>query len=91
MLLAAAIERLYDLNVGTTPVQEGAPHEKPHKPLLLMAAFDLIDEGLATPDRIPWCQEIRDRFTTRFLIVKKHNDQNNPKSPIPHVLPRIQT
>lgn len=25
VLLAAVIERLYDLNVGTTPVQEGAP------------------------------------------------------------------
>jgi putative restriction endonuclease len=81
VLLAAAIERLYDLNVGTTPVQKGAPHEKPHKPLLLMAAFDLIDEGLATPDRIPWCQELRDRFTARFLIVKQHNDQNNPDLP----------
>lgn len=31
VLLAAAIERLYDLNVGITPVQEGGPH----KPLLL--------------------------------------------------------
>ena len=81
MLLAAAIERLYDLNVGTTPLEEGAPHEKPHKPLLLLAAFDLIDEGLAAPERIPWCQEIRDRFTARFLLVKKHNDQNNPDLP----------
>ena len=81
MLIAAAIERLYDLNVGTTPVQEGAPHEKPHKPLLLMAAFDLIDEGLATPDHIPWCQAIRDRFTARFNLVHKHNDQNNPDLP----------
>ena len=81
MLLAAAIERLYDLNVGTTPVQEGAPHEKPHKPLLLMAAFDLMDEGLATPDHIPWCQAIRDRFASRFNLVRKHNDQNNPDLP----------
>ncbi len=81
MLLAAAIERLYDLNVGVTPLAEGAPHEKPHKPLLLLAAFDLIDEGLATPDRIPWCQELRDRFTARFLLVRKHNDQNNPDLP----------
>jgi putative restriction endonuclease len=81
VLLAAAIERLYDLNVGTTPVQEGAPHEKPHKPLLLMAAFDLIDEGIATPDHIPWCQAIRDRFTARFNLVRKHNDQNNPDLP----------
>jgi putative restriction endonuclease len=81
VLLAAAIERLYDLNVGTTPLEEGAPHEKPHKPLLLLAAFDLIDEGLATPEHIPWCQELRDRFTARFLLVKKHNDQNNPDLP----------
>ncbi len=81
MLLESAIERLYDLRVGTTPVEEGAPHEKPHKPLLLLAAFDLIDEGLATPERVPWCQELRDRFTARFLLVKKHNDQNNPDLP----------
>lgn len=81
MLLADAIERLYDLNVGTTPVEEGSPHERPHKPLLLLAALDLIDEGLATPERIPWCQALRDRFTARFLLVRKHNDQNNPELP----------
>ena len=81
MLLAAAIERLYDLNVGITPLEEGAPHEKPHKPLLLLAAFDLIDEGLAMPDCISWCQALRDRFTARFNLVRKHNDQNNPDLP----------
>ena len=79
--LAQAIERLYDLNVGTTPVAEGSPHEKPHKPLLLLAAFDLLDEGLATPDRIPWCQALRDRFKARFDLVRKHNDQCNPDLP----------
>jgi predicted restriction endonuclease len=61
------IERLYDLNVGITPLEEGAPHERPHKPLLLLAAFDLIDEGKATHDRIPWCQELRDRFIARYF------------------------
>ena len=81
MTLDQAIERFYDLKVGITPLEEGAPHERPHKPLLLLAAFDLIDEGKATPDRIPWCQELRDRFTARFLLVKKHNDQNNPDLP----------
>jgi putative restriction endonuclease len=81
VLLDSAIERLYQLNVGITPLEEGAPHEKPHKPLLLLAAFDLIDEGLATPQRIPWCQELRDRFSARFLLVRKHNDQNNPDLP----------
>jgi hypothetical protein len=74
--LNSVISRLYDLNVGITPLEEGAPHEKPHKPLLLLAVFDLIDVGLATPDRIPWCQELRDRFSARFQIVKKHMDRN---------------
>ena len=81
MRLTEAIERLYDLNVGTTSVEEGPPHEKPHKPLLLLAVFDLIDEGLATPDRIPWCQELRDRFNARFDVVRKHNDRCNPDLP----------
>lgn len=81
MKLDVAIERLYDLNVGVTPTEEGSPHERPHKPLLLLAVFDLIDEGLATPDHIPWCQELRDRFTSRFNLVRKHNDQNSPDLP----------
>jgi putative restriction endonuclease len=79
--ISQAIERLYELNVGTTPIEDGAPHEKPHKPLLLLAAFDMIDEGLASPDLVPWCQHLRDRFTARFLSVKKHNDQNSPQLP----------
>lgn len=81
MKLDAAIERLYDLNVGVTPTDEGSPHEKPHKPLLLLAVIDLIDEGKATASRVPWCQELRDRFSTRFLEVKKHNDHNTPENP----------
>jgi len=48
VLPSAAIEPLYDLKVGTTPVAKGIPHNRPHKPLLLRAALDLIDEGLAT-------------------------------------------
>ena len=80
LLLPAAIERLYELNVGVTGVAVGR-HERPHKPLLLLAALDLIDEGLATPDQIPWCQPLCDRFTQRFEIVRKHDDQNNPDLP----------
>lgn len=80
VLLDTAIERLYDLNVGVVGVG-GERHERPHKPLLLLAVFDLIDEGIATPDRIPWCRELRDRFTARFEIVRKHDDQNSPENP----------
>lgn len=80
MLIAAAIERLYDLKVGVTG-GAGKRHERPHKPLLLLAAFDLIDTGLATPERIPWCQELRDCFSARFNIVRRHDDQNTPDNP----------
>lgn len=80
MLLDTAIERLYDLNVGVIGVG-GERHERPHKPLLLLAAFDLLDVGLATPESIPWCQELRARFTRRFEIVRKHDDQNTPENP----------
>ena len=81
MPIASAIERLYHLKVGTTPVEEGSPHERPHKPLLLLAVLDLLDEGKASPERIPWCQDLRDRFSYRFQQVKKHNDQNTPENP----------
>jgi hypothetical protein len=37
VLLESAIERLYDLRVGTTPVEEGSPYEKP---LLKASVFD---------------------------------------------------
>jgi putative restriction endonuclease len=77
-----AIERLYTLKVDTTTRDgDGTPHEKPHKPLLLLAAFDLIDQGLATPDHIPWCQALRARFSARFELVRKLNDRNNPDLP----------
>ena len=78
--LASAISRLYDLNTGIIGVG-GERHERPHKPLLLLAALDLIDEGKATPDRIPWCQALRDRFTARFLLVRRHDDKNTPENP----------
>jgi putative restriction endonuclease len=78
--LDQAIELLYDLNVGIIGVA-GERHERPHKPLLLLAVFDLIDEGKATPELVPWCQELRDRFTARFLLTRKHDDQNTPENP----------
>lgn len=86
MTLPDAIARIYSLRVDTTTRDgNGNPHEKPHKPLLLLAALDLIDEGLATPDRIPWSQELRDRFTARFQVVRQLNDRNNPDLPFCHL------
>lgn len=80
MIFSQIIECLYNLNVGIIGVG-GERHERPHKPLLLLAALDLIDAGLATPSRIPWSRELRDRFTARFEIVHHHDDKNTPENP----------
>ena len=32
------VERLYDLDVGVVGTAEGRRHERPHKPVLLLAA-----------------------------------------------------
>lgn len=68
VLLYTATKRLYDLKVGITPVKHGSPHERPHKPLLLLATFDLIDTGLATPDQIPWSQKLRALSSKALLL-----------------------
>ncbi len=79
-----AIERLYDLRVGVVGTGHDR-HERPHKPLLLLAVFDLLDEGLATPDQIPWGQALRDRFTRRLALVRKRDDDNTPETPFRHL------
>ena len=79
-ILASTIERLYDLNVGI--IGTGTErHERPHKPVLLLAALDLMDAGKATPAMIPWNQALRERFSTIFNLVKGHNDQDTPDNP----------
>lgn len=78
--LDQAIERLYDLKVGVVGMGLDR-HERPHKPLFLLAVFDLLDDGLATPDHIPWCDALRQRFTARFQIVRARDDDNTPDNP----------
>jgi putative restriction endonuclease len=75
-----AVERLYDLNVGVVGTAEQR-HERPHKPVLLLAVLDLIASGEATPHRIPWSQVLRRRFANYFSAVQSRDDQNTPENP----------
>ena len=78
--LADAIERLYDLNVGV--VGHGHDrHERPHKPVLLLAVLDLIALGRCAPSRIEWTQALRTRFREYLEIVRAANDQDTPENP----------
>lgn len=76
----AAIERLYDLNVGVIGVGPER-HERPHKPLLLLVVLDMIALGQIPPHHIPWSQELRCRFSEYFDQVRQLNDDNTPENP----------
>ena len=81
---AEPFTRLYDLKCGIVGMG-GERHERPHKPLMLIAALDLIDRGQATPTRIPWNQELRTRFSELFELVRRHNDSDSPELPYFHL------
>jgi len=76
-----AVERLYDLHVGVVGTVEGRRHERPHKPVLLLATLDLIADGQATPDSIPWSNALRQRFARYFAAVQAQDDRNTPENP----------
>ena len=53
-------QQTYEANFG----------EKPHGDIHAVAvALDFIDQGLAAPVRIPWCQELRNLFSARFVPI----------------------
>jgi putative restriction endonuclease len=79
-----AVERLYKLHVGAVGAGS-ARHERPHKPVLLLAALDLIARGQATAGRVPWSQDFRDRFAQYFEVVRRNDDQRTPDLPFYHL------
>jgi len=84
MIPQETFDRLYNLNTGKTgtgPEQ----HERPHKPVLLLAVLDLIATGQATQKRIEWNQTLRDRFEIYFEVVGKLNDTCTPENPFCHL------
>lgn len=82
--VASIIHALYRLNVGV--VGRGATrHERPHKPVLLLAVLDMLAVGRMTPDRISWCPELRARFKLYFDRVCRANDRCTPELPFYHL------
>jgi putative restriction endonuclease len=78
--ISVAIEALYALHVGV--IGKGSErHERPHKPLLLLTVLDLIAQGKATPERVPWSQDLRSRFAIYFDHVRQRDDQCSPENP----------
>lgn len=75
-----AVDQVYRLSTGV--IGTGADrHERPHKPVLLLAILDAIAAGEARPDRVPWNNRLRDRFAGYFFVVQSRNDECTPANP----------
>src|SRR5688572_23592290 len=80
MNLGEAIEVLYSLSTGV--IGSGSSrHERPHKPVMLLAVLDAIATGKARPDFIEWSDWLRRRFRVYFDVVKSRNDECTPENP----------
>ena len=78
--LTNAIDALYRLNVGVVGTGS-VRHERPHKPALLLAVFDAIATGVATPEHIAWNDWVRRRFARYFEVVQLADDKCTPENP----------
>jgi putative restriction endonuclease len=70
------LDRLYDLrrdNPGS--------HERPHKPVLLLAIMDLLDRALICENRIPLSPDLTKAFRRYFEVVRQHDDRPSIENP----------
>jgi putative restriction endonuclease len=74
------LERLYNLRRDMS-----GPHERPHKPVLLLSIIDLLDRGLLTDNAVPLSDELVATFKRYFEVVRKHNDQPTIQNPFFHL------
>ena len=80
MKLEDAVILLYSLKRDRS-----SGHEKPHKPVLLLAIIDLVELGEITSNQIPQSDHLRTLFRSYFEIVKRGNDQCSPELPYYHL------
>ena len=77
--LDSAIEQLYHLNPNVVG-QGDDRHESPHKPVMLLAALELMDKGADT-SRVAWSNDLRGAFKRIFTVVKTSKDKCSPENP----------
>lgn len=82
--LTRALESIYRLKVGVTGTGAGR-HERPHKPLLLLAVLEGLDAGEAAPDCVPWSRALTARFGRMFGVVRSADDDCTPQLPFFHL------
>ena len=74
------LERLYNLRRD-----KRGSHERPHKPVLLLAIIDLLDRGAIQGNAIPLSDELVASFKRYFALVKREDDQPTIQNPFFHL------
>lgn len=74
------LERFYNLRRD----KSGA-HERPHKPVLLLAILDLLDRGLLRTNEIRLSPDLVDTFNRYFEAVRQRNDRPTIQNPFYHL------
>ena len=70
------VERFSRLNVGRV-----GNHERPHKPVMLLALLDLFGQGVVKTNQITWSPDLLELFSEYFKAVGAKNDQASPINP----------
>ena len=74
------LERLYDLRRD-----KRGSHERPHKPVLLLAIIDLIDRGEVANNQVLLNEALIKTLKRYFEIVRRRNDQPTIQNPFFHL------
>jgi putative restriction endonuclease len=74
------LERFYNLRRD-----KRGSHERPHKPVLLLAILDLLDRGTVTKNEIKLTPELTKTFKRYFEVVRQRDDQPTIENPFYHL------
>jgi putative restriction endonuclease len=74
------LERLYSLRRD-----KRGSHERPHKPVLLLAILDLLDRGLLKKNEIRLSPDLVTTFNRYFDVVRQGDDQPSIENPYYHL------
>lgn len=58
---------------------------KPHKPLMLLVVLDLFDIGVLRENRVPYSEELTERFSDYFQTIAEEGDWCQPAPPFFHL------
>jgi putative restriction endonuclease len=70
------LERFYNLRRD-----KRGSHERPHKPVLLLAILDLLDHGVLARNEIPLSADLVKTFRRYFEVVRQRDDQPTVENP----------